>query len=75
MIRCSILAILKDGEHVCMTQYCKTNNDFHGFVRSAMLDHRYNVLKFYYAYGCDSQQYTPSEFREVFCPEPKGSSS
>ncbi len=65
----SFLAVLKDGRHVCERAMCKTHADFHLFVASGMRAERYNVVKFYYAWGCESQEYTGSELRDVFFRE------
>jgi hypothetical protein len=65
----SFMAILKDGRHYTNTGYFTSFAEFKEFVKACLKLVRNDVAKFYYAYGHEAQEYTPSEFREVFFGE------
>lgn len=65
----SILAILDNGKHRTATGTFARHEDFHEFVRDTLRADRYHVRTFYYAWGCETQEYTPNEVLEVYFGE------
>ena len=63
----TFFAVLRDGKHISYSSYFWSFAEFKNAVRSVLgEDNAANLFKFYYAYGLESQQYTPGEVREVF---------
>lgn len=63
------LAILTDGRHVVVHGAFPTWETFKNHARDCLKADRYNVDRFLYAYGHESQWYTAPEFLEVFCAQ------
>jgi hypothetical protein len=62
----STLAILKDGRHRTMQGIFASHAEFHRHVADTYREVRYNLERFWYAWGHEAQEYTPPEVREVF---------
>lgn len=67
--RGSFLAVIGTGEHVAGTGIFKTYDDFKQYACDQLRPWRWNVDKFFYAWGGGSQMYTRDEMLEVFFGE------
>lgn len=66
------LAILKDGSHVMVAGVYDTFADFRAAIKLHTKTVWLDVVDFVFAYGCEVQRYTLSEFRSEFGPPLEG---
>lgn len=63
----SFLAVMRDGTHITHSSYYFRRDEFKRDVRHRLYaTDLADVLKFYYDYGTESQEYTPGDVAEVF---------
>jgi len=65
----SFLAVLRNGRHISHSSYYFRIEAFKDNVRAYLRDEIDNVVRFFYAWGRQSQEYTPNEVREVYFSE------
>ena len=62
----SFLAVMADGRHVRHSSYYFRYETFKADVRAHLNGRTGDVLRFFYAYGIESQEYTVGDVAEVF---------
>ena len=65
----TFLAVLKNGQHVTYSSYYFRFESFKADVAAHLRGRAVDVIRFYYAFGTESQAYTPGEVLEVFFGE------